>query len=91
MEAVKALSRSIVRGYLKLPFRGKSRLRSFTDLSLVPRGGIELRHIGPCSIALSHDHEATRNMAYGTYERREINAIRRFVQLGDTVIMLAPT
>jgi FkbM family methyltransferase len=69
-----------------MPIRGKTKLRSWTDPILAPYGNVELRKVGPCRISLSHAHEATRNMAYGYYEQRELAAVRKFVRAGDTVL-----
>jgi FkbM family methyltransferase len=85
-ENFKALGRAFVRVYLRTPFRGKSRLRSLTDRMLMPAGGIEQVPVGPCLVPLSHDHEATRNMAYGAYEPVELTLIRTMVSKGDTVL-----
>jgi FkbM family methyltransferase len=86
IEALKAIGRSGVRAYVRTGWRGRSRLRSLTDPLLAPEGGTEVRRIGPCKVALSHQHEATRNMAYDCYEPLEFEAIATLVSPGDTVV-----
>jgi FkbM family methyltransferase len=86
IEMLKSLGRSAVRCYIQSPLRGKSRLRALTDQILKPTGNVEKVKVGPCSIMLNHEHEATRNMAYGAYENTELKLIRKIVSKGDTVI-----
>lgn len=85
-EEVKSFLRKAIRVYMRTPFRGKTRLRSFTDPLLMPAQKVEICRVGPCLVPLSHEHEATRNMAYGTYEAAELNLIKTIVKNGDTVI-----
>jgi|688.fasta_scaffold03483_4 FkbM family methyltransferase len=85
-EAVKYLFRKGVRLYIRTPLRGKTRLRAITDPLLMPAQLIEFCHVGPCVVPLSHEHEATRNMAYDAYEMTELALIRGFVEQGDTVL-----
>jgi FkbM family methyltransferase len=86
MEALKSIGRQLVRQIIRLPIRGKTRLRSWTDSRLKPKGGVESVRIGPCIVPLSHEFEATRNMAYGMYETRELAGVRKLVKAGDSVL-----
>lgn len=85
MESLKGVGRAIVRLLVLHQVRGVSRLRSVTDRLLAPSTGVEWRQIGPCQIGLSHLHEATRNMAYGAYERNELSALRGLLSPGDEI------
>ncbi len=82
-ESLKSLGRQCIRQYCRSPFRGKSRLRGITDRWLAPDGHIEQVQVGPSVMLLDHRHEATRNMAYGTYEAKEIALLSRILHLGD--------
>jgi len=75
-----------VRLYLALPLRGKSRLRNAVKTLLRPDGGVERLRVGSSWITLSHDNEATRNMAYGVYESNELAIVRRHIRDGDVVV-----
>jgi FkbM family methyltransferase len=86
MELIKSIGRQVVRQIIRLPIRGKTRLRSWTDSRLKPKGVVEFVRIGPCIVPLSHEFEATRNMAYGMYETCELAGIRKLVKAGDTVV-----
>ena len=85
IEVLKSYGRTLVRAFLRTPIRGKTRLRAITDRWLTPASGIELCAVGPCIVPLSHEHTATRDMAYGAYENREIEAIKAIVKPGDIV------
>lgn len=86
IEPLKSLGRHLLRMYVRSPLRGKSRLRDLLGPWLTPAGGVEQRRVGPCRVPLSHAHEATRNMAYGLYEVRELALIRRLLGPGDTAV-----
>lgn len=87
IELTKGAGRNVVRALLRLPVRGRSRLKHGLSNSLRPSGdGVERVEIGPCVVALSHDYEATRNMAYGVYETGELRIVKRFVRPGDVIV-----
>jgi len=83
---LKSLGRDAIRLYMKSPFRAKSRIRSVTDRWLAPKGNIERVRVGPCLIDLDHRHQATRNMAYGIYEKEEIALLSRCLCPGDRAV-----
>ncbi len=85
-ESLKYVGRNLVRMYALSPFRGKTRLRTITDRWLAPQGNIERVRVGPCVIDLDHRYEATRNMAYGVYERHEVALLRRLLKPGDVSV-----
>lgn len=86
IESLRTLGRSGLRAYFRLPVRGKSRLLSAFGRFLAPKNDVEDVRIGPCKVPLSHSCEATRNMAYGTYENEEIAAVRTLIRPGASVV-----
>ncbi len=86
---MRALLRNAVKVYLRSPFRGKTRLlnASWPILS-PPLGGIENVKIGEYTLPLDHNIRATRMMAYGVYEHRELKELSSLVPPGGTVFDL---
>lgn len=85
-EAAKAIGRQLVRFLIRLPIRGRTRLRRLTRRLLAPHGGVELVRIGPYTLSLDHCYEATRNMAYGCYEVDELKFFREVLKAGDVAL-----
>lgn len=85
VENAKTHGRKLVRLVLRIPIRGRTRIREWVTPGLMPEGGMELRKIGSCEVPLDHTKEATRNMAYGVYETAELKVLCKHLRHGDIV------
>ena len=85
---MKTLARKLLAMYLKSSLRGRSRFFDLLSGPLTPSGGIENVRIGDYVLPLDHRIRATRMMAYGIYERGDLDQLAKMVPEGATVIDL---
>jgi FkbM family methyltransferase len=85
-ETIKSGARAAMRAILPVLPRGRTRLIEGLGPWLAPQGGVEVRAIGGYAVRLNHGIRATKLMAYGVYESREIRLLRKLLKPGDVVL-----